>query len=632
MEHSHMPTDERPSQISPAQPGAEAGPPSSSMQQSTGTGNAATDASRSGRNPNSADHRHGVNSTPSLQLPPLSVSFPSDSTTELAPIQSSRESASGSSALTLPPLSSVTGAQSHAPLPKSPEPSRPKPFTGPTNPWPSLNPFTTYYKPSYLEAIESPPSMTSETGPSRSVSLDDPDVRIAAEALGQMKTGSFARALSIWFSGQWLVNVVFPYLECAPSPRNRESSPNTRPSSRDCKTASPSPRTHAGRRAEPLLSLITTTYPLLGSTIENAASAYNMSKNYSPHLKTGAEYVENLVKPAVETVGRKTGVEGGMRWLFSMRGRKQRPATDIEADERGGGKRRRSDRDSKDEGTPHPSALDTQTESVDRRMSISTVDTLPAYDDQQSPAYSEVVENPPPGPGAAATGQQWGQRFVVTTSGLGIAMKKESIKSLKYCLKVVRETNTYLNDILVKLKSVIEEYDLASQTDGDDHSMTDGDRVAPQTAEHRSKLIQRMSELRSDLFRVIQTTVQTVSKYAGGALPENARNLVHSQLMSLPGRYQIHYVRETEGRRNRENANPDAWTRDSAHLALLFAREALQMMTQVGEVLNRTLVSAEEWCDTLYGKKGQPIPPLSTDQSLPAAPVPTIDQDVQMSG
>lgn len=420
-------------------------------------------------------------------------------------------------------------------------------------------------------------------------------------------------------------------LECTSSPRNRESTPNTRSSSRDYKTASPSPRSHSGRRAEPLLSLITTTYPLLGSTIENAASAYNTGKNYSPHLKTGAEYVESLVKPAVETVGRKTGVEGGMRWFF-MRGRKQRSSTDIETDERGNGKRRKSDWNSKGEETQHTSPHGTHTESVDRRMSISTVDTLPAYDDQRSPAYSEVVENPPQGPGTGVTAQQWGQRFVVTTSGLGIAMKKESIKSLKYCLKVVRDTNSYLNDILVKLKSVIEEYDLASQTDGDDHSMTDGDRPAPHTAEHRSKLIQRMSELRTDLVRVIQQTVQTVSKYAGGALPENARNLVHSQLMSLPGRYQIHYLRETEGRQNRENASPDAWTRDSAHLALLFAREALQMMTQVGEVLNRTLVSAEEWCDTLYGKKGQPAPSLGTDQSLPAAPVPTIDQDVQMSG
>jgi len=441
----------------------------------------------------------------------------------------------------------------------------------------------------------------SEPTPSRSVSLDDPDVRIAAEALGQMRT------------------------ECGSSPRNPT------PTSGDYKTASPSPRNNDGKRAEPLLSLITTSYPLLGNTIEGATSAYNNSKNYSPRIKTGAEYVENLVKPAVETVGRKTGVEGGMRWFFSMRGRKQRSSTDIETDERGNSKRRRSDRTTKGQEASRGPSQDAGLESEDRRMSISTVDTLPAYDDQRSPAYTEAADQQTaPTPGSAASGQQWGQRFVVTTSGLGVAMRQESMKSLKYCLNVVKDTNRYLSDAVVKLMSVIEEYDLASQTDGEDHSMAGGDRPAAHTAEHRSRLIQRMVELRDDLFRVIQRTVQTVSKYAGGALPENARNLVHSQLMSLPGRYQVHYLRESEGRR--ENAGPDAWTRDSAHLALLFAKEALQMMTQVGEVLNRTLVSAEEWCDTLYRKNEQPAPTLGTNQSLPATPVPAIDQDVHMSG
>ncbi|KAH6846950.1 transcription factor Opi1-domain-containing protein [Chaetomium sp. MPI-CAGE-AT-0009] len=533
---------------------------------------------------------------PSLQLPPLALSFPADSTTELPPIQPTREPSAGPSAHTLPPLSSLTSAHSHVPLPKPPNPAHSPPQPGPTNHWPSLNPFTTYYKPSYLDPVESPPSMSSDLGASRSVSLDDPDVRIAAEALGQMRT------------------------ECASSPRK---------TSRDYKTASPSPhRNNRDRNAEPLLSLITTSYPLLGTTIEGAASAYNTGKNYSPHIKSGAEYVENLVKPAVETVGRKTGVEGGMRWFFSMRGRKQRSSTDIETDERGNSKRRRSDRNDKGKEAARSTSHDSGADGEDRRMSVSTVDTLPAYDDQKSPAYTEAADDQtPPPPGSS---QQWGQRFVVTTSGLGVAMKQESMKSLKYCLGVVKDTNGYLSDILVKLKSVIAEYDLVSQANGE-HGTADGHRPAPATAEDRSRLIQRMNELRDDLFRVIHRSVQTVSKYTGGALPENARNLVHSQLMSLPGRYQFHYMRESEGRR--ENAGPGARTRDSAHLALLFAKEALQMMTQVGEVLNRTLVSAEQWCETLYKEKNeQVLSPNGSDRPLPAAHASAADQDVDMSG
>jgi hypothetical protein len=266
-------------------------------------------------------------------------------------------------------------------------------------------------------------------------------------------------------------------------------------------------------------------------------------------------------------------------------------------------------------------------------MSISTVDTLPAYDDQKSPAYTEMADDKLASrPGSGSPGeQQWGQRFVVTTSGLGVAMKQESLKSLRYCLKVVNDTNGYIGEVLVKLKSVIEEYDMASQHDGEDHVMADGDTRTRHTAEDRNRLILRMSELRDDLFRVIHRTVQTISKYAGGALPENARDLVHRQLMSLPSLYRFHYLREAEGQR--ENASPEAWARDSAHLALLFAKEAVHMMSQVGDVLSRTLVSAEEWCDTLYRKRNeQSQSPLGTVVPLPATPHAVVDHDINMSG
>ena len=423
--------------------------------------------------------------------------------------------------------------------------------------------------------------------------------------------------------------------DCGSSPRN----PGDRKTSRDYKTTSLSPQSNVRSRAEqePLLSLITTSHPLLATTIEGAASAYNTSKNYSPHIKTSAEYVESCLKPvgkAVGNVGRKTGVEGGVRWIFGIRSKKQHATTDIETGERGNSKRRKSDRSGQaQQDTRGAACQDSDAESEDRRMSVSTVDTLPAYDDSRSPAYTEVADdNGPPDAGSGTVGQQWGQRFVVTTSGLGVAMKQESLRSLKYCVRVVKDTNGYISQVLVSLKSVIDEYDRGSRTDGEDHTMADdGDHAAQHTAADRNRLIQRMGELRDDLFRVIQRTVETVSKYAGSALPDNARNLVHRQLMSLPGLYQFHYVRESQGRS--ESASPEAWARDSAHLALLFAKESLQMMTQVGDVLNRTLVSAEEWCETLYRKKNEQLrSPLSVIESLPATPVAAVGQDSNMSG
>ncbi|KAL2265897.1 hypothetical protein VTJ83DRAFT_5249 [Remersonia thermophila] len=575
------------------------------------------------QSPLSGDFSAQLDNSLPLQLPPLKLSFPDDTATELPPIQARNVRSSGSSAPTLPPISSVTGAQAHAPLPKPPEASPPPPpLASPPTHWPSLNPFTTYYRPSYLDPVESSPSATSEQSSgarARSVTLDDPDVRIAAEALGQMKTDfSSSRSQST----------------------SHASSTGVRKPSRDAKKGgflSQSHKSNGSHRPEPepLLSLITTAHPLLASAVEGAASVYIGGKNYSPHIKTGAEYVESYLRPvgkAVGTVSRKTGVEGGVRWIFGMRSRKQQASSDIETGERGNSKRRKSDVPSKGETTTD-APQETLPDYDDRRMSISTVDTLPAYDEQRSPAYSELPDyKTVVGQSSAGAAQPWGQKFVVTTSGLGVAMKQESLRSLRYCLKVVRDTNGYISEVLVKLKSVLDEYDSTVQKDGEDHAMEGGEQQTSQSADNRNKLLKRMSELREDLFSVIHRTVQTISKYAGGALPENARNLVHRQLMSLPSLYQFHYVREKEGRRE-SSSSPESLSRDSAHLALLFAKEALHMMTQVGEVLNRTLVSAEEWCETLYKKKAEQSqsPPAPSDPVTPIPPE-AVDRDVTMSG
>ena len=86
--------------------------------------------------------------------------------------------------------------------------------------------------------------------------------------------------------------------------------------------ARPLPPSSSGPNSEPLLSLLTTSHPLIGSTINTSLSAYSASKNYSPRFKSSAEYVERRFTPVVNTVGsvgRITGVEGGVRWFLGGR-------------------------------------------------------------------------------------------------------------------------------------------------------------------------------------------------------------------------------------------------------------------------------------------------------------------------
>lgn len=151
-----------------------------------------------------------------------SLSFPDHSTTELAPIKSAANKDNfGSHGIsgdnsnnhnhTLPSLSSITASTSSpaqqftSPSQRPPEPVHPPPAPPPLTHWPSLNPLTAYYTPSHVNDPEPPLRMDVDTGikstsstasPDRfpdgrasSVSLDDPDVRMAAEALGNLRAG-----------------------------------------------------------------------------------------------------------------------------------------------------------------------------------------------------------------------------------------------------------------------------------------------------------------------------------------------------------------------------------------------------------------------------------------------------------
>lgn len=126
-----------------------------------------------------------------LHEPTTTQSFPGAPTTELPPIQPQHERSASGSHHTLPSLSSVTGGIQPPPEPKA------------ANYWPSVNPLTAYYSPSYTRSADPPSRQDVEinaASPERlydrrsaSVSLDDPGVREAAEALRDLKAGTSYR-------------------------------------------------------------------------------------------------------------------------------------------------------------------------------------------------------------------------------------------------------------------------------------------------------------------------------------------------------------------------------------------------------------------------------------------------------
>lgn len=307
----------------------------------------------------------------------------------------------------------------------------------------------------------------------------------------------------------------------------------------------------------------------------------------------------------VGTAGRISGVETGVRWWL------KRPAGPSD-DQRS--KRGRVHGDSEidvEKGYQDPVAH----KPVHRSLSVASSETLPAYDDHRSPQYVEVESSQPSNQSNSRT---WSSRLVITTSGLGVAMRQESLDCLKYALQMVRWANNHLGRIASNLKDIVEKPEDDQQKRTSESDMRDDGvgKTAPlsrnQTNSDGQDVNGRIKRLSEELFHILKDVSKVISDYAGNCLPENARQVVMRHLSSLPVRFQL--VSRQHARSIAENAQASAVAR--ARKILHLAHEGLDMTAQVSGVLNGTITSAEEWCERLGrqgGSSAHRFNPLSSD-------------------
>ncbi|KAJ9640015.1 transcriptional regulator opi1 [Coniosporium tulheliwenetii] len=431
------------------------------------------------------------------------------------------------------------------------------------------------------------------------VSIEDPDVRIAAEALSGLGNPDAYHAA-----------------EFVRSPSNRSV---TLPSQ-----SSPTSHTrHASmshiQEPEPLLQLLTTSHPWLGGTINGSLSAYETTKSYTPRfVQASATYLErNIGSPVANTVGavgRRTGVEGGLRRYLGDVGRRPSDLERGDADE---------DRHKRRRVARSPDPQDGMAMDIERgplmplsrpRTSSrdSTTESLPAYDDNRSPQYEERSPRPEKEDSREPSQSQehaqarrpahWSTQLIMTTSGLGVAMSDTSLKSLKYCLGILRRATNHLGSVMRALGLVLADYEracAASASNGQGHQQqqqqqqpqqqqgTAGNAEAetrPAPEDEAARLATRIQALSTDILNTLKTVVNTVSRYTGGALPTNAANFVRSQLLSVPERWRL------ASQHSRESAAAgSSETVRRTNRMLAFAKEGLDMMAQRGGVVG------EDW-------------------------------------
>lgn len=359
-----------------------------------------------------------------------------------------------------------------------------------------------------------------------------------------------------------------------------------------------------------MLSLLTSNHPWLGGTISGSLAAYNLTKDYSPRfVKYGAELVErNVGSPMVNTVssvGRRTGMEKNLRRYL---GEQHRRPSDLEQGDADAPRKRQRARSP---ANADAMDIDSRTSSRTRGGSQSScADSLPAYDDQRSPNYEENAvmtdtsttttgKEPERRPQSSAVQDRrvaWSTQLIMTTSGLGVALSAASLRSLKQCLHLLRGATSHIDSVMRALKLLLAEYEAALQqrraSDADDTQNIKTEEGEEKEDEVR-KIAEKIKTLSSDIWQTLQSVVQSVSRYTGGALPQNASQVVRTQLLSVPQRWQL-AGRRTAGQPHDEEAGEGEAVR-GANRMMAFALEGLDMMGQITTVVDGTVQSAESW-------------------------------------
>ncbi|EOO00198.1 putative clock controlled protein [Phaeoacremonium minimum UCRPA7] len=221
----------------------------------------------------------------------------------------------------------------------------------------------------------------------------------------------------------------------------------------------------------------------------------------------------------------------------------------------------------------------------------------------------------------------------MSTSGLSIAMSEESLRSLKFCLNWLKWANDHIGRVIGALKDTLEKYE-HSGDESADQSATDRDHAMSElsngNAHGQGELAAKITVLKADVLKTLQSVIETVSKYTGGALPDNARELVRRHLTSLPQRFKL--ARQMDSPQQQGETTPrekEQEVKEGAQRVLVLAKEGLDMMSQVSGVLDGTIVSAEEWCERLGKKKRDERHALLNPQTAPLTSV-GVDNDARM--
>ncbi|KAF8961993.1 transcription factor Opi1-domain-containing protein [Flammula alnicola] len=153
--------------------------------------------------------------------------------------------------------------------------------------------------------------------------------------------------------------------------------------------------------------------------------------------------------------------------------------------------------------------------------------STPTQNGDDSRSERSQSRNPTSGNNHQVAQRSRWQAVLLEAGGLSAALSEESMRRLKYCLQWLQYATAHIDAQILILRDFTANL---QPLPSDSLSTT---RRPPISEDHMRKL----TDVRRDIVHTIRQVVDVVSKYAGGALPEPARNRVRGFILKLPQRW-----------------------------------------------------------------------------------------------
>jgi len=185
----------------------------------------------------------------------------------------------------------------------------------------------------------------------------------------------------------------------------------------------------------------------------------------------------------------------------------------------------------------------------------------------------------------------------VTAGGIGAAVSEESMKSLQYCLQWLHYATVHLDHQITVLRDFISSLNVPHESCNVLIS---------------ARAVSTLANIKMDVVETIRKVVDVVSKYAGGALPEPAKQFVRTSILGLPLRWAEAIQADPLAGPSSASSLPSpapclasrhsqtkAATELAADRVLTFAVESLDMLKSITAIFSESVERADAWVERL---------------------------------